>query len=247
MRRSLNTATRQSLGALSDVTEEDGDQLDRIAELRQQRARIDAELAMLDAEARPPPPPVLDAAALTSLRRRLDQDGETTSPFRPRPERQSVASQFSDVSELQDFLADDYVEKFRARSPPQVPRSRRAPSLDQPSTPTDAGEVMVHPRKSFGTQNKVRARTEGTRRLVNDYEMLGELGRGACGRVERCVDAMGRARAIKVLRRGLSMDDVRREVCINSVPVSCPSMIIATKPYLSRRTPPKRRLPTDHA
>jgi hypothetical protein len=62
---------------------------------------------------------------------------------------------------------------------------------------------------------------------VNDYEMLGELGRGACGRVELCVDATGRARAIKVLRRGLSMDDVRREVRTNRVPVSRLSMIIA--------------------
>ena len=167
MRRSLD-ATRQSLGALSDVTEE-GD----------------------SARLLPPPPP---AAVLSPQRN----------------DRQSVASQFSDVSELQDFLADDYVEKFKARSPPPAPRLRRAPSLDQPSTPTTDGEVIVRPRKSVGTQNKVRARTEGSKRLVNDYEMLGELGRGAAGRVELCVKD-GKARAIKVLRRG-SLDDVRREV-----------------------------------
>ena len=71
-------------------------------------------------------------------------------------------------------------------------------------------EVIVRPRKSVGTQHKVRARTEGSKRLVNDYEMLGELGRGAAGRVELCVKD-GKARAIKVLRRG-SLDDVRREV-----------------------------------
>ena len=35
--------------------------------------------------------------------------------------RQSVASQFSDVSELQDILADARVEKFKARSPPPAP------------------------------------------------------------------------------------------------------------------------------
>ena len=138
----------------------------------------------------PPPPPAI------------------TSP--QRNDRQSVASQFSDVSELQDFLSDDYVEKFKARSPPPAPRLRRAPSLDQPSTPTQDEEVIVRPRKSVGTQHKVRARTEGSKRLVNDYEMLGELGRGAAGRVELCVKD-GKARAIKVLRRG-SLDDVRREV-----------------------------------
>ena len=102
------------------------------------------------------------------------------------------------------------MEKFKARSPPPAPRLRRAPSLDQPSTPTQDEEVIVRPRKSVGTQNKVRARTEGSKRLVNDYEMLGELGRGAAGRVELCVKD-GKARAIKVLRRG-SLDDVRREV-----------------------------------
>ena len=143
----------------------------------------------------PPPPPAI------------------TSP--QRNDRQSVASQFSDVSELQDFLADDYVEKFKARSPPPAPRLRRAPSLDQPSTPTQDEEVVVRPRKSVGTQHKVRARTEGSKRLVNDYEMLGELGRGAAGRVELCVKD-GKARAIKVLRRG-SLDDVRREVRLNRV------------------------------
>ena len=173
MRRSLDT-TRQSLGALSDVTEE--------GEPHQ--------------SSRPPPPPA-----------------SVMSP--PRADRQSVASQFSDVSELQDFLADDYVEKFKARSPPPAPRLRRTPSLDQPSTPTQDGEVVVRPRKSVGTQNKVRARTEGSKRLVNDYEMLGELGRGAAGRVELCVKD-GKARAIKVLRRG-SLDDVRREVLMYSV------------------------------
>ena len=72
----------------------------------------------------PPPPPSI------------------TSP--QRNDRQSVASQFSDVSELQDFLADDYVEKFKARSPPPAPRLRRAPSLDQPSTPTSSAHAPLH-------------------------------------------------------------------------------------------------------
>ena len=154
----------------------------------------------------------------------VTEEGDSARPLPPPPaitspqrnDRQSVASQFSDVSELQDFLAEDYVEKFKARSPPPAPRLRRAPSLDQPSTPTQDGEVVVRPRKSVGTQNKVRARTEGSKRLVNDYEMLGELGRGAAGRVELCVDGTGKARAIKVLRRG-SLDDVRREVRCYSV------------------------------
>ena len=52
--------------------------------------------------------------------------------------------------------------------------------------------------------------THDTSGRPGDYEMLGELGRGAAGRVELCVKD-GKARAIKVLRRG-SLDDVRREV-----------------------------------
>ena len=193
---------RRSLGALSDVTEEDEHQ-----------------------SSRPPPPP----AALTSPQRN---------------DRQSVASQFSDVSELQDFLADDYVEKFKARSPPPAPRLRRAPSLDQPSTPTQDGEVVVRPRKSVGTQNKVRARTEGSKRLVNDYEMLGELGRGAAGRVELCVKD-GKARAIKVLRRG-SLDDVRREVRRSSVFCRKESVILRNI-TIFKSPKPKRQCRRQHA
>ena len=201
MRRSLD-ATRQSLGALSDVTEDDEHQ----------------------SSLPPPPPPAI------------------TSP--QRNDRQSVASQFSDVSELQDFLADDYVEKFKARSPPPAPRLRRAPSLDQPSTPTQDGEVVVRPRKSVGTQNKVRARTEGSKRLVNDYEMLGELGRGAAGRVELCVKD-GKARAIKVLRRG-SLDDVRREVRRSSVFCRKESVILRNI-TIFKSPKPKRQCRRQHA
>ena len=65
------------------------------------------------------------------------------------------------------------------------------------------------------------------KRLVNDYEMLGELGRGAAGRVELCVKD-GKARAKSTKKRVLGDD-------VDGRGASSPeSMMQRKKPYLSR-------------
>ena len=144
------------------------------------------------------------------LRGRLDRSGDLQTSLRSSVGGRSSISEL-DTRDLQDFLADDYVETYEG---PRTP-ARPPPAV-----------VALAPRGGVATSARARLRADDGRRLVNGYELLGELGRGAFGTVELC-ERRGDLYAVKILRKSLlrkartgrgrganALADARREIAI---------------------------------
>ena len=144
------------------------------------------------------------------LRGRLDRSGDLQTSLRSSVGGRSSISEL-DTRDLQDFLADDYVETYEG---PRTP-ARPPPAV-----------VALAPRGGVATSARARLRADDGRRLVNGYELLGELGRGAFGTVELC-ERRGDLYAVKILRKSLlrkartgrgrganALVDARREIAI---------------------------------
>mmetsp|Transcript_19933 Transcript_19933/g.62483 ORF Transcript_19933/g.62483 Transcript_19933/m.62483 type:complete len:250 (+) Transcript_19933:1398-2147(+) len=82
-------------------------------------------------------------------------------------DRLSHISVLSDVSDVQDFLADDYVERYKPRTPPKPPAHAFLPSPGASvSTPADDGPVRLAPREPVGATDRAVARVDAAGRCV---------------------------------------------------------------------------------
>ncbi|KAK7238354.1 protein serine/threonine phosphatase [Aureococcus anophagefferens] len=162
------------------------------------------------------------------LRGRLDRSGDLQTSLRSSVGGRSSISEL-DTRDLQDFLADDYVETYEGpRTPARPPRARGGgdgAAAAARSGPPPA-VVALAPARRASRRARARLRADDGRRLVNGYELLGELGRGAFGTVELC-ERRGDLYAVKILRKSLlrkartgrgrganALADARREIAI---------------------------------
>ncbi|KAH8044861.1 hypothetical protein JL722_14520 [Aureococcus anophagefferens] len=157
------------------------------------------------------------------LRGRLDRSGDLQTSLRSSVGGRSSISEL-DTRDLQDFLADDYVETYEGpRTPARPPRARGG---DGAAAAARSGPPPRSSRARAACVAAARARADEGRRLVNGYELLGELGRGAFGTVELC-ERRGDLYAVKILRKSLlrkartgrgrganALADARREIAI---------------------------------
>ncbi|KAH8071137.1 hypothetical protein JL721_4568 [Aureococcus anophagefferens] len=157
------------------------------------------------------------------LRGRLDRSGDLQTSLRSSVGGRSSISEL-DTRDLQDFLADDYVETYEARGRPRGRRGARRRRRRGRGRAKRAAARSSRSARAASRQPRLRA--DDGRRLVNGYELLGELGRGAFGTVELC-ERRGDLYAVKILRKSLlrkartgrgrganALADARREIAI---------------------------------
>ncbi|KAH8048945.1 hypothetical protein JL722_12180 [Aureococcus anophagefferens] len=134
------------------------------------------------------------------LRGRLDRSGDLQTSLRSSVGGRSSISEL-DTRDLQDFSPTTTSRPTRARGRPRGRRGRAAAATARPR-PREAGRRRRRRARQLGGVATKRARADEGRRLVNGYELLGELGRGAFGTVELC-ERRGDLYAVKILRKSL--------------------------------------------